>query len=247
MIPRFHCPPAPHRILAPGAQVELPDAVARHALKVLRMREGDALTLFDGRDGEWQAELKVGAGGTAQARLKAHLPREVESPQAITLVQALPTGDKMDWVVEKGVELGIAAIQPIAAKRSVIKLSADRMERRVAHWNAIAAAACEQCGRNRVPAVAPVLDLPQYLAMAKGQNALRLMLAPAATSALRELPRPAGPVLFMVGPEGGWEDGEMRAAEAAGFRMLQLGPRVLRTETAGMAALAAMQALWGDF
>lgn len=219
----------------------------RHALKVLRMRDGEALVLFDGHGGEWPATLKVGAGGTAQALLEAQIPRECESPLDLTLVQALPSGDKMDWVVEKCVELGVAAIQPVAAKRSVIKLSAERMERRVAHWNAIASAACEQCGRNRVPVVAPVLDLPQYLAVAKDQNALRLMLAPAAASALRELPRPAGPVLCMVGPEGGWEDGEMRAAEAAGFRLLQLGPRVLRTETAGMAALAAMQAMWGDF
>lgn len=247
MIPRFHCPPAPHRILAPGAQVTLPEVAARHALKVLRMREGDALTLFDGCDGEWQAELKVGAGGTAQALLKTHISREVESPLDLTLVQALPSGDKMDWVVEKCVELGVTAIQPVVAKRSVIRLSAERMERRTAHWNAIAAAACEQCGRNRVPVVAPVLDLPQYLAMAKDQNALRLMLAPAAASSLRELPPPAEPVLFMVGPEGGWEDGELRAATAAGFSLHQLGPRVLRTETAGMTALATMQALWGDF
>ncbi|MDX9994473.1 MAG: 16S rRNA (uracil(1498)-N(3))-methyltransferase [Rhodocyclaceae bacterium] len=247
MIPRFHCPPAPHRMLAPGALVELPDTAARHALKVLRMRDGDAVVLFDGQGGEWEAALKVGAGGTAQALLGTHRAHDNESPLALTLVQALPSGDKMDWVVEKCVELGVAAIQPVAAKRSVIRLSAERMERRVAHWNAIASAACEQCGRNRVPVVAPVLDLPQYLAAAKDQNALRLMLAPAAATALREMPRPAGPVQFMVGPEGGWEDGEMRAAEAAGFRMLQLGPRVLRTETAGMAALAAMQALWGDF
>lgn len=247
MIPRIHCPPAPHRILAPGALVDLPEAAMRHALKVLRMRAGDALLLFDGNGGEWPATLKVGPGGTAQALLEAQILRECESPLALTLVQALPSGDKMDWVVEKCVELGVAAIQPVAAKRSVIRLSAERMERRVAHWNAIAAAACEQCGRNRVPVVAPVLDLPQYLAMAKDQNALRLILAPAAASALRELPTPAGPVLFMVGPEGGWEDGEMRAAESAGFRLRQLGPRVLRTETAGMAAIAAMQAMWGDF
>lgn len=247
MIPRFYCPPAPHRVLVHGARVELPDSAARHALKVLRMRDGDAVVLFDGQGGEWEAALKVGAGGTAQALLGAHRARDSESPLALTLVQALPSGDKMDWVVEKCVELGVAAIQPVAAKRSVIRLSAERMERRIAHWNAIASAACEQCGRNRVPPVAPVLDLPQYLAAAKDQNATRLMLAPAAATVLREVSLPAGPVLFMVGPEGGWEEGEMRAAKAAGFRMLQLGPRVLRTETAGMAALAAMQALWGDF
>jgi 16S rRNA (uracil1498-N3)-methyltransferase len=247
MIPRFHCPPSACA-LAPGAQVELPDAAAHHAVKVLRMKAGDPLILFDGTGGEWQAELaKIGAGRTARVALKAHVPRECESPLAVTVAQALPSGDKMDWVVEKCVELGVAAIQPLAAKRSVIRLSEERMARRLAHWNHVASAACEQCGRNRVPAVDPVLDLPQYLALAKAQNALCLLLTPGADGALRDLARPAGPVVVMIGPEGGWDEGEMRAAAAAGFRPMSLGARVLRTETAGAAALAAMQALWGDF
>jgi len=256
MIPRFHCPPS-HCTLAPGAQIDLPDAAAYHALKVLRLKAGDPVTLFDGRGGEWRAELvgksggKVGAGGTAHAHLHAVLrefdPREAESPLEITLAQALPAGDKMDWIVEKCVELGVAAIQPLAAKRSIIRLSAERMARRVAHWNAIASAACEQCRRNRVPEVAPVLDLPQYLALAKAQNAQRLMLEPGALSTLRAVPKPSGPLIVMIGPEGGWEEGELQAAQVAGFERLQLGTRVLRTETAGMAVLAAMQALWGDF
>lgn len=243
MIPRFHCPFP----LAPGAQVELPEQAAHHALKVLRMKSGEQVTLFDGRGGEWLAELKVGAGGTARAALREFRDREAESPLDITLVQALPSGDKMDWVVEKCVELGVAAIQPVAAKRSVIRLSAERMARRVAHWNGIASAACEQCGRNRVPAVAPVLDLPRYLADAGTQHAARLLLAPEGGMALRALARPAGPVILMIGPEGGWEEGEMQAARLAGFDAVRLGPRILRTETAGAAALAALQAVWGDF
>lgn len=242
MIPRFHCPFP----LAPGAQVDLPEAAAHHALRVLRMKEGATMILFDGRGGEWLARI-VGVGGTVRVALQAFDERESESPLDITLVQALPSGDKMDWVVEKSVELGVTAIQPVAAKRCVVKLSAERMARRVAHWNHIASAACEQCGRNRVPLVAPVLDLPQYLANAKGQNALRLLLAPETGGALRDLARPALPTLFMVGPEGGWEEGEMQAAQAAGFQALRLGPRVLRTETAGAAVLAALQAVWGDF
>lgn len=245
MIPRFHCPPS-HCTLAPGAHVELPEQAARHALKVLRMKAGERVVLFDGQGGEWQAEI-LGAGGTARVALRAFDPRDRESPLRATLAQALPAGDKMDWVVEKCVELGVCAIQPLAAKRSVMRLSAERMARRVAHWNAIAAAACEQCGRNRVPIVAPVLDLPQYLAAAKAQNALRLMLAPQAGVALRALERPTMPVIAMVGPEGGWEEGEILAAQAAGFGLMQLGPRVLRTETAGAAVLAALQTLWGDF
>jgi 16S rRNA (uracil1498-N3)-methyltransferase len=153
----------------------------------------------------------------------------------------------MDWVVEKCVELGTTTLQPIAAKRSVIRLSAERMARRVAHWNGIASAACEQCGRNRVPIVAPVLDLPQYFASARAQNATRLLLAPEGTIALRSLDPPAQPVIVMVGPEGGWEESEMQTAQVAGFMAVRLGPRVLRTETAGAAMLAAMQSIWGDF
>lgn len=212
------------------------------------MQAGDALVLFDGAGGEWQAEIaKVGAGGTAQVALKAFVARDCESPLAVTLVQALPAGDKMDWVVEKGVELGVTAIQPVLAKRSVLRLSGERLERRLAHWNQIARAACEQCGRNRVPTVAPLLDLPQYLAHAKAQNALRLLLAPETGVALRELARPALPINVMIGPEGGWEAGEILTAQTAGFQPLRLGPRVLRTETAGTAVLAAMQSAWGDF
>lgn len=248
MIPRFHCPFP----LAPGAQVDLPEAASHHALKVLRMKAGDSVILFDGQGGEWRAELlKVSAGRTARAALRDFSERDCESSLRVTLVQALPAGDKMDWIVEKCVELGIAAIQPVAAKRSVIKLSPERMARRVAHWNAIASAACEQCGRNRVPVVAPVIDLPQYLAGAKlqneAQNARHLLLAPEGGTALNTLDKPAGPVIVMIGPEGGWEEGELLAAQAAGCVAVRLGPRVLRTETAGAAVLAALQARWGDF
>ena len=242
MIPRFHCPFP----LAPGAQVELPEQAAHHALKVLRMQAGDTVTLFDGRGGEWLAEI-LGAGRTARVVLREYNDRECESPLQVTLVQALPSGDKMDWVVEKTVELGVTAIQSVAANRSVIRLSAERMMKRVTHWNAIASAACEQCGRNHVPLVAPVLDLPQYLASARAQNARRLLLAPEGGISLQALDQPTEPVVVMVGPEGGWEEGEMQAAHAAGFTAVRLGPRVLRTETAGAAVLAAMQAQWGDF
>lgn len=245
MIPRFHCPFP----LAPGAQVDLPETAAHHALRVLRLKEGAPLILFDGRGGAWQAQI-VGAGGTAskvRVALQSFDPDDRESPLQITLAQGLPAGDKMDWIVEKGVELGVAGLQPLAAKRSVVKLSAERMTRRVTHWNHIASAACEQCQRNRVPWVAPVLDLPQYLAAAKGQNALRLLLTPDAGISLHTLSKPETPVIVMVGPEGGWEDNEVQAAQLAGFQPVRLGPRVLRTETAGAAMLAAMQAMWGDF
>ncbi|MFN6960655.1 MAG: 16S rRNA (uracil(1498)-N(3))-methyltransferase [Rhodocyclaceae bacterium] len=243
MIPRFHCPIP----LSPGALVELPEAVAHHALKVLRMKSGDALVLFDGTGGEWHATLKIGADRTARALIGAFDDVERESPLSVTLAQALPAGDKMDWVVEKCVELGVAAIQPVRATRSVIRLSPERMARRVAHWNAIAVAACEQCGRNRVPKVMPVLDLPQYLAQAQAQNACRLLLAPQGENTLCTLARPQAPLSVLIGPEGGWDEWEIAAAHAAGFSAVRLGPRVLRTETAGTALLAALQVLWGDY
>lgn len=243
MIPRFHVPLP----LAPGAQIDLPDDAAHHAMRVLRMQPGDPLVLFDGRGGEWRAELLGKAGGTVRAALKEFIDRDCESPLDITLVQALPASDKMDWVVEKCVELGVTAIQPVAAKRSVLKLSGERLTKRVMHWNHIASAACAQCGRNRVPTVAPVLDLPQYLSIAQGLEARRLLLAPHTGGALREQEKPTVPLIVMVGPEGGWDEGEMQAAQAAGFQALRLGTRVLRTETAGAAVVAALQAVWGDF
>jgi len=242
MVARFHC----SFPLAPGAVVELPAEAAHHAVKVLRLAEGDPVVLFDGRGGQWLARL-VPAGRTVRAVLEAFDEAEREAPLAITLAQGLPAADKMDWIVQKGVELGVARFVPVAARRSVIRLSGERMERRVAHWRGVAVAACEQSGRNRVPEVAPLIDLPQFLGAAAEDNGMRLLLSPEAGESLRELPPPAGPVTLLVGPEGGFEENELLAAAAAGFRPVRLGPRVLRTETAGLAAAAAMMALWGDF
>ena len=242
MIPRFFCPFPLH----PGATVELAAEAAHHALKVLRVGAGDAAILFDGRGGQWQATLNP-AGKSLRATLTGFEDSDPEPPLMLTLVQALPASDKMDFVVQKAVELGVIRIQPVAAKRSVIRLSGERAERRVEHWRNIAIAACEQCGRNRVPAVAPILDLPQYLGIAARENALRFVCAPGATGSLRDLKAPEGPVSLLIGPEGGFEEGELLAAHAAGFQPVRLGPRVLRTETAGLGAVAAMMALWGDW
>lgn len=242
MVARFYC----SFPLAPGAVVELPAEAAHHALKVLRLTEGDPVILFDGRGGQWQARLAP-AGRTVRAVLEVFDEAEREPPLAVTLAQGLPAADKMDWIVQKGVELGVARFAPVAARRSVIRLSGERMERRVAHWRGVAVAACEQSGRNRVPEVVPLVDLPQFLAGTGADNGIRLLLSPVAGVGLRELPRPAGPVTLLVGPEGGFEDNELLAIAAAGFRPVRLGPRVLRTETAGLAAVAAMMALWGDF
>ena len=242
MIPRFFCPFPLH----PGATVELPVEAAHHALKVLRVGAGDTAILFDGRGGQWRATLNP-AGRSLRATLNEYDAADCEPPLALTLVQALPAGDKMDLVVQKAVELGVCRIQPVAAKRSLVRLAGDRAARRVEHWRNIAIAACEQSGRNRVPAVAPILDLPQYLGVTARENGLRFVCAPEASGSLRDMEAPEVPVSVLVGPEGGFEESELLAARAAGFRPVRLGPRVLRTETAGLGALAAMMALWGDW
>lgn len=245
MLPRFHVDVG----LAPGAVVELPPEAAHHAVRVLRLTDGDKVVLFDGNGGQWQARLAL-AGKNVRATLEAFDAEDRQPPLAVTLVQGLPAADKMDWIVQKCTELGVAAIQPVTAVRSVVRLSGERMVRRGQHWQQVAVAACEQCGRNRVPAVAPLLDLPHYLGTAVAAEAAamtRWMLAPGAELNLRGMEKPAGPVTLLVGPEGGFEEAETRAALAAGFRPVSLGPRVLRTETAGPAMLAALMALWGDF
>jgi len=242
MLPRFHVPAG----LAPGATIDLPREAAHHALRVLRLGDGDAVTLFDGQGGEWHARL-LRAGSAMRAVLESFDATDRQPPLGVTLVQGLTAADKMDWIVQKCTELGVAAIQPVAVRRSVVKLSGERMERRVHHWQQVAVAACEQCGLNRVPAVAPLLDLPQYLGLAAAQNGTRFVLLPGAELALRAMEKPAGPVTLLIGPEGGFDEGELRAALTTGFQPLSMGPRVVRTETAGVAALAAMMALWGDF
>ncbi len=240
MNPRFFCPEG----LVPDSEMPLPDAVAHHAERVLRLRVGDEVVLFDGQGGECAATLQS-LGKQPVARLGPRLPVERESPLQIHLVQALASGDKMDWVIQKAVELGAAGVQPVAAERSVLRLSGDRAAKRVTHWQQVVVSACEQSGRNRVPQVAEILSLAAYLAQpARGK---RFILAPGAAGALARKQAPAGPVEILIGPEGGWSPAELALAERAGCEPLALGPRVFRTETAGLAAMAALQTLWGDY
>ena len=241
MIPRFYCPIP----LAPGAGLDLPEEAAHHAARVLRLGEGDHVRLFDGRGGEWLARIER-LKPTVHVSLEAFDATDCESPLQVTLVQGLAAGDKMDCIVQKAIELGVIAIQPVTARRSVVRLSAERGERRVQHWNNVAIAACEQSGRNHVPSVAPLLDLAQYLAQPVRDNELRLVLSPRAPRRMRDLAAPAGPVTILIGPEGGFDDGEFLATESVGFVAVSLGPRVLRTETAGPTALAVIMSLWGD-
>lgn len=238
MIFRFFCPIP----LVAGDCVELPEAAAHHAVRVLRLSPGAAVVLFDGEGGACAGTIAAVKPRVTVDLLEA-LPTEPPSPVRVTLVQALAAADKMDWVIQKAVELGVSAIVPVAAKRSILRLDGARAEKRMAHWRNIVVSACEQCGRNTMPELAPIHPLGQWLAKAQGG----WVLAPGAVQPLREQARPAADLTIYVGPESGWEEAELTAMAARGIEPVQLGPRVLRTETAGLAALSAIQALWGDF
>ncbi|PKO30387.1 MAG: 16S rRNA (uracil(1498)-N(3))-methyltransferase [Betaproteobacteria bacterium HGW-Betaproteobacteria-7] len=240
-LPRFYCREA----LSPGAHVELPEPVARHAVRVLRLPPGAPMVLFDGRGGEYLAHIERIERDRVFAELADWRDIERESPLAITLVQALQAGEKMDFTIQKAVELGVRDIVPVESRRSVMRLTGDRAGKRVAHWQGVAAAACEQCGRNQVPLVAPLEKLENWLAR-PADGVLRLMLAPDGAQSLADLP-PAQNIQLLIGAEGGLDPQEVIAAAQVGFQAVRLGPRVLRTETAGLAALALIQGIWGDF
>ncbi len=240
-IPRFYCPIP----LAPGQAATLPEAVSRHALAALRLRVGDRLILFDGDGGECLAVLERG-GREACVRILECRTVDRDSPLEVILAQGVSSGERMDYTLQKAVELGVAAIEPLLTRRTVVRLDAGRRQRRRAHWQGVVMAACEQCGRNRLPAVGEIHDFPDWLVGTRQRTAVKYLLDPEGGLRLRDLPAPDRPVLLLAGPEGGLEPAERAAALAVGFLPLRLGPRILRTETAAVAALAAMQALWGD-
>jgi len=238
-MPRFFCP----QPLAAGLIVDLPESVAHH-LHVVRQQPGDVLTLFNGEGGQYRATLVEVGKRRASASVNAFEPAEAELGYAITLAQALPEAAKMDWIIEKAVELGVAAVAPLAARRCVMRLSGERAEKRQAHWQGIIVAASEQSGRNRLAALAPLEDFAKWLA--RPAPAPRLLLSPRGTESLAAWAggRTAQDVTIMVGPEGGFSPEEEDAAIAAGAIPLTMGPRVLRTETAALAAAAMLQAIW---
>lgn len=226
-----------------GRTVALPVDTAHHAVRVVRLSVGDALTLFDGRGGEYAATLATVEKRGASVRIGAFDPVERESPLAVTLAQAIAANDAMDYAVRKAVELGVATIQPLITERSAPLPEGERSAKRLAHWRQVAVAACEQCGRNRVPQVEAPQALAAWLAAWAGEG---LVLAPNGTSSLATFTPPPSPLAVLVGPEGGLTEREVTSACSRGFVALRFGPRVLRTETAGVAMLAALQANWGD-
>jgi len=233
--------------LAPGANIALPPAAAHHLSRVLRANIDDRVTVFDGGI-EFDAAITHIDKHGVTVKLGAGAPVDRESPLPCTLVQAISSGDRMDYTLQKAVELGIAAVQPIYSERSIVRLDERRTGTRLAHWRQVAASACEQCGRNTVPVVAEPLSMIDWFAAldAAPADGLRLLMAPGAAQRLHDLPRPSS-VMLLAGPEGGFSDNEIELAVQRGFNAIRLGPRTLRTETAALAALAAMNALWGDF
>jgi 16S rRNA (uracil1498-N3)-methyltransferase len=227
---------------AVGHTLALPPAVAHHAMRVVRLAVGDAVTLFTGQGGEYAATIVDVDKRATTVRIDAFDAVERESPLAVTLAQAHAAADAMDYAVRKATELGVAAIQPVVCERSARLAAGERAGRRLAHWRQVAVAACEQCGRNRVPHVAEARPLTAWLREWRTGGAI---LAPEGARPLRTLAM--APTALLVGPEGGFTAREIDAARAADFVAVRLGPRVLRTETAGVAALAAINALWGDW
>jgi 16S rRNA (uracil1498-N3)-methyltransferase len=231
--------------LASGARVELGGSAAAHVSRVLRLRAGEPLTLFNGRGGEFAARLEAVQGGRVAVQVGEAQALERESPLELRLVQGISRGERMDLVVQKATELGVAEIVPVITERSVVRLDAAQAQRRGEHWRAITIAACEQSGRNRVPQIRAVLSLAEFL---RGDEApaTRLLLSPAAALRLGETPRPGGPVTLLIGPEGGLTPQEQEDALARGYVGVRMGPRVLRTETAAIVALTLLQREFGD-
>ncbi len=240
MSARLHVDPA-ECALAAGATLALPEAAAHHALRALRMREGDTLVLFDGNGGEWPATIVSADRRGATVEIGTHRAIERESPLSVRLAVAVLATDAMDFAVRKAVELGVAAIDPVVAARSQGASRADRAE----HWRRIVIAACEQCGRNRIPVVAAPRPLDVWLASRDG-SIPGVVLTPTADTSLASAAN-TRVIDVLIGPEGGFEPREIDAARRAGLRAVAMGPRVLKAETACVAALAALQAIAGDW
>ena len=234
-MPRFHCPVQLHT----GQAIDLPAGAARH-VQVLRLQPGAVITLFNGEGGEFDATVTRMGRSDVAVEVGPHRATEREAPRAIHLLAGITANERMDWLVEKATELGVASITPLVAERSVLKLKGERADKKLAHWQGVAVAAAEQCGRNRVPVIHPAVTLADWLARptAPGQRCV-LSLAPG-TRALSDAAAGSDPLVVLSGPEGGLSPSEEALALGAGFIPVTLGPRVLRAETAPLAVLAAL-------
>ena len=227
--------------------VQLSESAAAHASKALRLEVGDEATLFNGDGFDYRCTLTSVKKNAVGAHIISAEKVNSESPLDITLLQAISSGHRMDFTIQKAVELGVKLIQPINSQRSVVKLNAERAEKRTEHWQKIAISACEQSGRAFVPKVLPPLALDRWLSLNPQQQELRIQLNPTGAKHLAEISKPANGVTLLIGAEGGLSPEEIDTAAKNGFESVLLGPRILRTETAALTAIAAMQTLWGDF
>lgn len=239
-IPRIHLP----QPLASGRTVQLDERAQRHAVKVLRLKTGDSITVFNGEGGEFTASIEDTRRDGALIRIEDFIDCERESPLDITLLQGISRGEKMDFTIQKAVELGVNRIVPVTTERSQVKLSGDRLTKRMQHWWGVIIHACEQCGRNRLPALAEVQSLPACLGEHETQR-LGLILDPFTDRTLATI-QTGQAFSLLIGPEGGLSEAERELARSQGFQGVRLGPRILRTETAAVTALSALQCLYGD-
>lgn len=230
-----------------GQSVSLSENSATHATKVLRLKIGDSLTLFCGDSFDYSATLLSLEKKSVTARVDARTKIDNESPLNIQLLQGISSGDRMDYTIQKAVELGVREIFPINAERSVIKLNAERAEKRIEHWQSVAIAACEQSGRAFVPKIHVPQTLVQWLNQHHIQQDLNILLNPIGAKKLAQLSKPNGKIHLLIGPEGGLSASEITLASSHHFQSIVLGPRILRTETAALTAIASMQTVWGDF
>jgi len=241
--PRFYCPVT----LPESGLFELPADAAHHALRVLRLRLNDPVQIFDGDGHACDASIAEISGKHVHVNIFHACKAQVLSPLHIILAQAMCSSDKMDWVVQKATELGAAEVQPVQTQRSVAKLSSERVEKRTEHWRGVVVAACEQSGRNDLMQVHAPVDFSHWLASQRNTPGSKYILLPDGAVALHAQDTPQNPLTLLIGPEGGFSADEALMAKQAGFIPVLLGPRVLRTETAAIAGITALQTLWGDF
>ena len=242
-MPRFYCPPP----LPFSGSFELPPDAAHHASRVLRLREGNPVELFDGQGNACKGVLSDISGKRALVSEISVDSISRESPLHIILAQALCSSEKMDWIIQKATELGVSEIQPLDTERSVARLSAERAGKRMDHWRQVAISACEQCGRNLLPVIHPPFDIMDWIQSPEYEQAAKYILLPGVDATLNSQSPPQAQILLLIGAEGGFTPYESAGAVRFGFKPIRLGARILRTETAAMAGLTALQTLWGDF
>jgi len=242
-MPRFYCPPPIPR----SGSLELPPEAAHHAARVLRLREGDNVEIFDGSGNECRGVIAEISGKRVVVGNIAATDTDRESPLRVMLAQALSSSEKMDWVIQKTTELGVTDIQPLDTARSVARLSAERTAKRLEHWQQVAISACEQCGRSTLPQIYAPMDIMAWLQKMREMPVSKYILLPEGATSLPAQAKPQGKVVLLIGAEGGFSQAESDSAMLCGFTSIRMGSRVLRTETAAVAGLAALQTLWGDF